>query len=139
MSKKGLKINNDRSLANTLSKPPSKKEFETTAKQANEQLNSYADRALKLANDLKKVMNDHTLAENKNILVIGIEKELITNLAQLAVDMNTDEYEREGMGSVGLLMMIFHHLMALRDRCNQLEYQLEQQKLLTRLDASSTK
>jgi len=125
--KPGLKINNDRSMAKTLSKPPSKKEFEETAKQVNETLNSYNDRAAKLASDFRKLMEDTTLIENKNVLMVDIEREILGKLAQLAVDINTDEHEKEGMGSVGLLAIVFNHLLLMRDRINLLEYRLEQE------------
>ena len=124
--KKGLKINNDASIANVLPTTPSKKEFETEARKVNETLNSYNDRALKLAIDFRRIMNDTTLPQNRNVLSKELEREIITNLMQLAIDINTDQYEKDGMGSVGVEALIMNQLLTLRDRNNFLEFTLEQ-------------
>jgi hypothetical protein len=124
--KKGLKINNDASIANALPTTPSKKEFEAEAKKVNETLNSYNDRALKLATDFRRIMNDATLPQNRNILSKELEREIITNLMQLAIDINTDQHEKDGMGSVGVEALIMNQLLTLRDRNNFLEFTLEQ-------------
>jgi vacuolar-type H+-ATPase subunit H len=133
--KRTLKTTNEASMARQIPKKPSKQEFEQAAKEANETLNSYKERAAKLAADFKRVMDDHTLAENKNILASGVERELIAGLAQLAIDVNNDQHEQEGMGSVSMSVMLLNHLLTTRDRLNHLEYRLEQQeKKLRALD-----
>lgn len=102
----------------------SKEQFEKSANEANDRANAYKDRAAALASSFKKILDDKTLAPNKNIFSKDLEKEVISRLVQLAIDMNTDENEMEGMGSVGLITLLLRTSVILRDRVNSLEYNL---------------
>ena len=70
----------------------------------------------------KKILDDKTLLQNKNIFSLDLEKEIISNLARLAIDMNTDENEIEGMGSVSIITLLLRTSIIQRDRINSLEY-----------------
>ncbi len=143
----GVKPPKSKSIFDNKPKPPSKEDSERRATAANNQLNSYNNRAFELAMAFKKALEDKTLPQNRTVIGVELEKELLGNLGQLAVDMNTDEHEVEGMGSVGLISLLLRCLLLQRDRMNTQEYsihnlegsvknlQLSLEKLLAPVDA----
>lgn len=122
--KRGVKALKGKSIFDNKPKPPSREDFERKANAANNQLNSYNTRALDLSLAFKKALEDKTLPQNKNIIAVELEKELLGSMGQLAVDMNTDENEIEGMGSVGLNSLLLRCLLLQRDRMNTMEFAL---------------
>jgi hypothetical protein len=122
--KTGLKISNEKSILNEISKKPSKEEFEKKAAEVNQQLNSYSERAIDLAMQFKKALEDKTLPQNKTPFALDAERELLSKLTQLGQDMNNDEHEKEGQGSLGLVMLLFRTVLIQRDKINALEYGL---------------
>lgn len=118
----GLKLSNKKSMLDTIPKKPSKEEFSKKAAEVNDTLNTYNTRAADLALKFKKVLEDKTLAQNKTIFSTDSERELLSNLVQLAIDMNTDEHELEGMGAVGLITLLLRSVLIQRDKINMLEY-----------------
>jgi hypothetical protein len=119
-----LKLSNKGSMLDALPKKPSKEDFEQKATEVNDTLNAYGVRASDLALRFKRTLDDKTLPQNKNPFQQAAESELLTNLVQLSVDMNTDEHEQEGMGSVGLSALLLKTVLIQRDRINDLEYKL---------------
>lgn len=108
--------------ASVKSKKNLKEEFEKKANEANDKMNDYNDRAAQLTSSFKKVLEDKTLLQNKNVFSLDLEKEVISNLAKLAIDMNTDENEIEGIGSVGIITLLLRACLIQRDRINTIEY-----------------
>lgn len=108
--------------ASVKSKKTLKEEFEKKANEANDKMNDYNDRAAQLTSSFKKVLEDKTLLQNKNVFSLDLEKEVISNLAKLAIDMNTDENEIEGIGSVGIITLLLRACLIQRDRINTIEY-----------------
>jgi len=103
-------------------KKPSAADFQREVDEKSSRANSYKDRAAELASSFKKILDDKTLLQNKNIFSLDLEKEIISNLARLAIDMNTDENEIEGMGSVSIITLLLRTSIIQRDRINSLEY-----------------
>lgn len=101
---------------------PSASDFEKAADEKNNKVNSYKDRAAELASSFKKILDDKTLLQNKNVFSLDLEKEIISNLAKLAIDMNTDENEIEGIGSVSIITLLLRASIIQRDKINSLEY-----------------
>lgn len=97
-------------------------EFEKKAYEIGKKSSEYKDRAADLAGSFKKILEDKTLIQNKNIFSNDLERELISKLVHLAIDMNTDENEVEGMGSVGIIALLLKTSLILRDRLNSAEY-----------------
>jgi hypothetical protein len=118
----GVKLNNSKSMVNSLPKKPSKDEFVKKATEVNETLNTYTLRAADLASKFKKVLEDKNLVQNKSLFALEAERDLLSNLVQLAVDMNNDQHEQEGMGAVGLITLLLRTALIQRDKINQLEY-----------------
>jgi hypothetical protein len=119
-----LKISNKGSMTEALPKKPSVEAFEQKAAEVNDTLNSYGIRASDLALRFKRVLDDKTLAQNKNPFQQAAESELLNSLVQLSIDMNVDTNEVESMGSVGLSALLLKTALIQRDRINDLEYRL---------------
>lgn len=124
--KVGVKLNNSQSMFANNTKKPSREEFEKKAVEANNKLTEYQERAVQLSLNYKKLLDDKTLPQNKNIFQQDAEKEVISNLMQLAIDMNTDPNEEEGMGSVGLISLLCRCMLIQRDKINELSYDVAQ-------------
>ena len=104
---------------------PTQQEFQQQVHAAQERSSSYKVRAAKLVQDFSKMMADKTLPENKSIFSKEGERELLGQMMQLAVEINNDPNEQEGMGSLSWVAVLFNTCLAQRDRLNFLEYRLE--------------
>jgi hypothetical protein len=122
--KVGLKISNKGSMTEALPKKPSIEAFEQKATEVNDTLNSYGIRASDLALRFKRALDDKMLAQNKNVFQQAAESELLNSLVQLSIDINTDEYEIESNGSVGLSALLLKTAFIQRDKINEMEYKL---------------
>lgn len=122
--KKSLKVEGKKSMFEDKPKKPSQQALEAKVKQIGDTQNSYKKRAQEYVAEYKKVLEDKTLAKNKNVFSQDLEKELLSNMISLAVEINNDENEYEGMGSLGWITILFKNVLHFRDRCNELEYKL---------------
>lgn len=118
----------NKSIFDNIPKKPSKVDFERKAHEVNDRLNSYADRSAELIPLFVKLLDNKELSENKSVMVGDIEKEIIGKLMQLGIDMNEDEYEKEGSGSIGLNVLLMRCLLIQRDKINELDYGMAQLK-----------
>ena len=97
---------------------PSKENFEKKVEEVNKKMNDYK------ALSYKKLILDKTLVQNKNIFSEEIEKETLSKMVNLAIEINNDENEQEGMGTLGWVTLLLKYFLHHRDRLNSLEYQL---------------
>lgn len=116
------KVNLDPSKSRFTRKIRNKEEFEQLAVNANNQLQKNVVDAFELGKQFKALLNDKTIVANKNFLHESKEKEIIGKLIQYAIDVNCDQNETEGMGSVALITLLSKCLLTLRDRYNDIEY-----------------
>lgn len=127
-------------------KKPSQEDFEKKVKEAQERNISYKQRASELALQFKKIMEDKTLVQNKSVFSSEIEREVLSKMVQLAIEINNDPNEQEGMGSLSWITLLFKTAISQRDKINNLDYtifQLEKkvdliEKLLQSLDKKSS-
>ena len=121
---KGLKITNENS---TVAAPvvPNTTAFEQAATEAAGRMAEYKKRAWDLGVKFKGLMDSSVLPENKSSLIKDLEAETLTQLAQLANDINTDEAQPEGMGSVALSQLIMKMLLQQRDICSHQRFRIE--------------
>jgi len=125
-AKVGLKINNANSMFANQPKKPTQRETEQIIGEIKEQENEFKVRALELAHNFKKMIDNKTIPTNINQFQVDLERDIINQLAQLGIDMNNDEYEQvDGMGSIGLSTLLFRCMIIQRDKINQLSYDLE--------------
>lgn len=118
------KVSSKKSIFDGLPKKPSADEFNAKVDRIQERDNSYKSRAATLATKFVNFLADKTLKQNKSIFVKEVEKEVLTDMIALAVEINNDPIEKEGMGSLGWITLLFRISLAQRDRINELEYNL---------------
>lgn len=121
---RGIKIDGTRSRF--AKQVQNKQIFEKRANEAFDKIQERQQQILELGSKYLSLMKDKTLFQNKGPTDFSIEKEILGNLISFAIEVNTDEVEPEGMGSVGLLTLLFKSAILMRDNFNQVEYRLEQ-------------
>lgn len=125
-AKVGLKLKNDASMFANLPKKPTAQDLKQEVKQIQERSQDYKERAAQFALNYKKVLDDKTLLQNKNIFAKDLEVEAINKLVQLAMEIDADENEEHAMGTFGMISLMFRCFITQRDRINELEYALTQ-------------
>lgn len=122
-NKKGLKkVSTQKSIFESMPQKPTQEEFEKRVKNIQEQSTGYKAKAADLSGKFIKIISDRTLKQNKSIFAIELEKEVLAQMIGLAVEINNDPHEQEGMGSMGWITLLFKICLSQRDRLNQLEY-----------------
>jgi hypothetical protein len=101
---------------------PSIENFEKRVDQIHKKISDYKSKAGELALAYKKIIFDKTLPQNKNVFIEETEKETLSKMIKLAIEINNDEDEQEGMGTLGWIALILKYFLHHRDRINSLEY-----------------
>ena len=123
----GLKnVSTQKSIFENLKKKPTQQDFENQVKTNQQQIATYKQRAADLAIQFKKIVEDKTLPQNKNVFSLELEREVLSNMIQLAVEINNDPNEQEGMGSLSWIILLFKTILSQRDRISNLEYSIHQ-------------
>jgi hypothetical protein len=107
-------------------KKPTAQESQRQVQEAQEKSSSYKRRASDLSVQFARMMADKTLPENKNVFANDAKRELMQNMVQLAKDINNDDFEAEGDGSLIWIIVLFNTCFDQRDRINKLEYAMTQ-------------
>ena len=123
--KTSLKMNNSGSIFNK-EKGPSQQDFQKKVSDMQNKSEEYAEKASQLSANFKKILEDKTLLQNKNVFQLDVEKQVLESLIQLSVEMNEDENEKEAMGATGLIALLLRSILIQRDRINSLEFSLNQ-------------
>lgn len=119
---KGVKLKSDRS---TIPHPLKETPSEAFDKRVNDSVNNnerIKTEAWELSSKFVKILQDTTLPENRGPIQKDHEKNIINKLISIAIDLNTDETQKEGIGSVGLATLLFNCVLKQRDIINQLRY-----------------
>ena len=117
---KGLKLDNKNSFL--ADKPQNNIEEQVQEIEENKQ--KYKKEAAKLALKYKNLLDDKTLVQNKNALNNMMEADVLKEIADLAMRINNDPNEKEGMGSLSWIILNLKCLLLMRDKVNQMEYKL---------------
>lgn len=124
----------------TKDKKPSSVDFAKKAQEVHANLSSYKARAFELASKFKKMLDDKTIFQNKNIFNLELEKELLQKMIDLAIEINNDENEKFSMGSIGWITLLLKSVLWQRDRINKLEYELQLiQKEISKINIGKVK
>lgn len=67
-----------------------------------------------------------TLKENKSPIESSVEAETVQGLVQMALKLNNDQTQPEGIGSVGVITLLLKSVLAQRDIINNLEFKVSQ-------------
>jgi hypothetical protein len=125
--KTGLKkVSSQKSIFDNIPKKQSFEEFSQKVDVAEEKVLSYKERSAKLAVEFLELIKDKTLKQNKTIFSKEMEKELLLKLVGVSIEINNDPLEKEGMGSLALITLLFKTVLMQRDRVNELEFILSQ-------------
>ena len=121
----GLKaVSSQKSIFDKIPKKPTPEDFQKKVSSDQERSLSYKQRASELALQFKKIIEDKTLSQNKSVFSLEIEKETLTKMVELAIEINNDANEQEGMGSLSWITFLMKTALSQRDRINYLEYNL---------------
>ena len=120
------KVSSQSSVFDKIPKKPSKEDFEKRVKTIEDNNVGYKKQAVELAIQFKKMMDDKTLLQNKNVFSKEVENEFLSKIVNLSIEINNDENEQDGMGSLSCIIILLKTCLSLRDRVNDLEYQITQ-------------
>lgn len=121
----GLKINNSNSIFDQIKKEEEAKNPAPTVA-GDDKSQEYAERAQKLIPIYKKILDDETIKENKNIFSLDLESENLSSLIKLCSEMNEDPEQKEGAGSTALIALLLRSAVIQRDKINSLKYEISQ-------------
>lgn len=135
MSNTGVKLDPKKSRFQPKEKKKTQADFEREIAEYQKNSESLTAKVMQLSNRFMKAVDDKTLLENKGI-GNDVEKELVNELAALALHINNDESQPEGIGSVGLITLLMNAMLSQRDRLNEQAYEIH--LLKEQLKKSST-
>ena len=69
-------------------------------------------------------MEDKVLPDNKTSINLDIEREIIDSLASLYTEINQDDSQPEGIGSLAMATLGIKTLLSQRDKINKLSYEI---------------
>lgn len=118
------KVSSQKSIFDNIPKKPTQEDFDKQVTVSQEKMMGHKQKAAELALQFKKLVEDKTLPQNKNVFAQEIEREILTKMVQLAIDINNDPNEQEGMGSLSWITLLLKTILSQRDRINKLEYTL---------------
>jgi hypothetical protein len=125
---RGVKLKNkaaEKAEAEKLEKKQYKEKFEKVADQTMKNMEDSNTRAMNTISKFLKMSEDKTLVRNKGAIALDVEREIRQELIQLVMDFDNDETEDEyGKGSVIAISVLSKIVLNLRDRVNELEYQI---------------
>jgi hypothetical protein len=132
--KQGLKnMGGQKSMFDNKPAQPTQQEFQHQVQESQDKLAGYKKRVAELVLQFNKTLADKTLPQNRNIFNNEAEKEMLQNMIQLAMEINNNPDEQEGMGSLAWITLLFNTVLRQRDRANELEFSIVQ--LQKRLDS----
>lgn len=100
------------------------KSFDNLANQKYEDIEEYKSEMMRLAVELKKMIHDQVLPENKGPLKENLEKEVLDRLTKLSAKMNEDETQPESAGSNAMCLLLLKCLLWQRDSINKISHDL---------------
>jgi len=106
-------------------KPPAASDdFDERADAFMEKKRARNKQAVELAQQFMDALRNKMLPENKTSIARDAEQEICSKLVHLALEINEDESEREGMGGVAIINLLLKTMLLQRDFINSLDYKL---------------
>jgi hypothetical protein len=103
-------------------KPPTQQQFEQNVQEVQKKAMAHQKKATELFLAFKKMIDDKTLAQNRNMLMMDAEREVLQNMIRLAQSVNLDPNEAEGEGTLMWIVCLLKTCLTQRDRINELEF-----------------
>lgn len=126
MSDKKVKLNNDNSrfAQKAELEKIERKNFENQVEEHLKTESELAKKISELGSQYMNLIKDKTLNENKGPIQLEIEKSLPKEMASLSLDLNNDQTQAEGVGSIGLILILLKVSLLQRDLINELSYEV---------------
>lgn len=118
------KVSTQKSIFENIPKKPTQKDLDKKVKDNQEKASDYLTNGAALSKKYINILKDKTLKQNKTTFVKALEKEIIADMVQFAIDINNDPSEKEGMGSLGWITLLLQINLAQNNRINELEYKV---------------
>lgn len=118
------KVSSQKSFLESVEKKPSKEDLEKNAKIINDKKSAHKIKASEINKKFYKALMDKTLVKNKKVFQNDIEREILSEMIQVANDINNDPLEDEGIGTLVILVPLLKTCLSQRDRINDLEYSI---------------
>jgi hypothetical protein len=129
--KSGLKkVSSQKSIFEGAPKKPTQKDFDKRVRDSQEKLSGYKAAAADLSKKYIAVLQDKTLKQNKSLFTRQMEQEIISSMVQLAIDINNDPDEQEGMGSLSWISLLLRVCLSQNLKINELEYKISKLETL---------
>ena len=120
----GIKLNKNKSrFARTAS---NKAVFEKSVNDYSESQSAMLKEGFNLSKKFVEQFQNKTLTANKGPMAKSLEKEIISELTNWAINVNNDQVSRRGMGSTGVIVMILNLLFKVRDSLNTANYKIQE-------------
>lgn len=119
----GIKKKNVQPQSNTAEV---KANFEQQADKQFSKIEDYKQQMWDLSVKYKSFIESKVLPENKGPIAANLEKEVLDKLVHLAIEMNEDETQPEGVGSTALCMLLMKCMLLQRDAISSLQFKIDQ-------------
>lgn len=116
------KVSNKKSIFDNSIKKQNINDFKQNVQKMQDKNFSYKERTNDLAIKFKKIIESKVLPENKNIFILEQEKQILAEIVSLASEIDNDENEQIGIGSLSWIVQLLKTSLYQRDRINKLEY-----------------
>lgn len=120
--RKEVKLDSSKSMFKKMENENVKPSLNEAAQQHSDGHIESMNKAVQLTKKFVKVLEDKTLIQNKGPVELSFEKELINKLINFAIEMNSEHADKSGIGSIGLITLLFNCLLKLRNHVNESEY-----------------
>lgn len=103
-----------------------KANFENQADAKYSKIEDYKKEIWDLSIKYKSFVESKILPGNRGPIAVNLEKEVLDKLVQLALDMNEDDTQQQGVGSTAICMLLMKCMLLQRDTINTLMFKTDQ-------------
>lgn len=122
----GLKTQNSVDSMSSTSDISRKEKFDKQADVVYAKEGEYKQRMWDNSIKFKEFVESKILSANRGPIALNLEKEVLDNLIRLALEMDDDENQPQGIGSVSMCMLLMKSVLIQRDIINELSYKMDQ-------------
>ncbi len=124
VSKVKLDASKSRFSSKNEEKKPNDKSLHDRVVEFKEHEKEVAQEIMQLSKTYIGFIKNKVVKENKSPIEEDLEKETVQKLIQISMELNNDDTQPEGIGSLGLINLLFRSVLAQRDIINKLEYRV---------------
>lgn len=125
----GLKLKNNKSMfSNDKDRRPSSSDFEKSVSNYKHNDLDLKNKVGELSIKFKSFITDKTLKEQRSSIKKDLESSTVRELSEIALRLNGDQNQPEGIGSVGIGALLMQIILLQRDQINDLSYQIMELK-----------